>query len=74
MKEVDFTKAELTMATFTNCDLQDATFDDTVLEKADFRTAINFDINPQQNKINKAKFSYLGLGGLLKKYNIEVEY
>jgi fluoroquinolone resistance protein len=74
LKEVDFAKADLTSATFTNCDLQDAVFDDTILEKADLRTAINFRIDPQQNKIKKAKFSHLGLEGLLGKYGIEVEY
>ena len=74
LKEVDFTKADLTMATFANCDLQDATFDDTILEKADFRSARNFRIDPEQNKIKKAKFSYIGLEGLLSKYKIDVAY
>ncbi len=74
LKEVDFAKADLTMATFANSDLQDAIFDETILEKADFRTAIHFRIDPQQNKIKKAKFSHLGLEGLLIKYGIEVEY
>jgi fluoroquinolone resistance protein len=74
LKEVDFTKADLTMTTFGNCDLQNAIFEETILEKADFRTAINFNIDPQQNKIKKAKFSYIGLGGLLTKYGLDIEY
>jgi fluoroquinolone resistance protein len=74
LKEADFTNSDLAMATFTNCDLQGAIFDNTILEKADFRTAQNFTIDPQQNKIKKAKFSHLGLEGLLGKYGIVVEY
>jgi hypothetical protein len=43
------------------------------LEKADFRTAFNYSINPETNRIKKAKFSKEGLNGLLDKYDIEIE-
>jgi hypothetical protein len=43
------------------------------LEKADFRSAFNFSIDPEMNRMKKAKFSRTGVFGLLHKYNIEIE-
>ncbi len=74
IKEVDFENADLSMVVFSNCNLQDASFINCNLEKTDFRTARNFIIDPEQNKIKNAKFSHVGLEGLLSKYGIEVEY
>ena len=73
LQEADFTLADLTGAQFTDCDLYRATFVQCNLEKTDFRTAIRYSIDPEQNNINKARFSTTGLAGLLEKYNIEVE-
>jgi hypothetical protein len=42
------------------------------MEKADFRSAFNYSINPEINRIKKAKFSLTGLQGLLGKYDIEI--
>jgi uncharacterized protein YjbI with pentapeptide repeats len=71
--EADFTQAELTGATFEDCDLSGTLFENTVLEKADLRSAIHYAINPQTNKIKKAKFSAHGLAGLLHQYDIEID-
>ena len=57
---------------FKNCDLTRAKFEFSILEKADFRTANHYSIDPERNKIKKAKFSAQGLIGLLEKYGIEV--
>ena len=73
LQEADFTGTDLTGATFHNCDLMRATFDHTTLEKADFRTAYNFSINPETNRIRKARFSLTGVAGLLDGYDIEIE-
>jgi fluoroquinolone resistance protein len=73
MQEVDFTGCDLTASVFTNCDLLRATFDNTTLEKVDFRTAFNYSIDPERNRIKKAKFSVNGLHGLLAKYDITIE-
>jgi uncharacterized protein YjbI with pentapeptide repeats len=73
MHEVDFSNCDLSAALFQNCDLRSAVFDKTILEKADLRGAFNFSINPENNKIKKAKFSREGALGLLDKYNIEIE-
>lgn len=73
LHETDFTEADLTGATFSDCDLAGAMFENTNLEKADLRTASNFSIDPETNRIKKAKFSLAGLKGLVDKYDIEVE-
>jgi fluoroquinolone resistance protein len=73
LQEVDFSEADLSDAIFHDCDLAGAIFDNTILEKADFRTAYHYTINPEINKIKKAKFSVTGLAGLLKKYDLQIE-
>ncbi len=72
LEEVDFVETDLSNAVFTNCDLNKAVFDNTKLEGADFRTAINFAIDPEINSVKKAKFSALNIAGLLIKYNITI--
>lgn len=71
--EVDFTECDLSSAIFDNCDLTDTIFQHTILEKADFRTAYNYSIDPELNRIKKAKFSRSGIVGLLDKYEIEID-
>lgn len=73
VKEVDFSSADLSQAIFDHCDMLGALFDGTIAEKADFRTAYNYAIDPETNKIKKAKFSVNGLPGLLHKYDIDIE-
>ncbi len=72
LKEVDFTETELTNAVFDHCDLLDAKFENTNLEKVDFRTAFNYTIDPQLNRIKKARFSREGVHGLLHKFDVEI--
>jgi len=73
LQETDFSEADMTSATLDNCDLQRGTFHRTVLEKADFRTSFNYSIDPEANRITKARFSRMGIAGLLDKYRIEIE-
>jgi fluoroquinolone resistance protein len=70
--EVDFAEADLGGAGFDQCGLAGAMFDRTNLEKADFRGAVNYSIDPTTNKIKKARFSLDGVAGLLDKYDIEI--
>jgi fluoroquinolone resistance protein len=70
---VDFTEADCTNVKFDGSDLSQAIFDQTNLLKADFRTAENFIINPENNNITKAKFSKHNLLGLLTHFNIDIE-
>ena len=74
LQEVDFVEADLSNAVFQNCDLSGAVFDRTLLEKADFRTSYNYTLDPEVNRIKKAKFSSKEVLGLLEKYDIEIEY
>src|SRR5690606_35715539 len=62
---VDFMNADITDAVFDNCDFHKSVFIDTIANKADFTTSYNFTIDPEKNKLKKAKFSQAGLKGLL---------
>lgn len=73
IREVDFTEADLTGSIFKNCDLSGSVFDKTILEKVDFRTSYNYSIDPESNRIKKAKFSRDGISGLLDKHDIDIE-
>ena len=72
-EDTDFSEADLTGAQFIECDFRGAMFDQTNLEKADFRTSINYSIDPESNRIRKAKFSKDGAIGLLAKYDIIID-
>jgi uncharacterized protein YjbI with pentapeptide repeats len=71
--EVDFSEADLTSAFFDECDLLGAVFDNTILEKADLSKAYNYSIQPERNRIKKAKFSQSGLSGLLQHWGIDIK-
>lgn len=74
LKEVEFTEADLTASAFPGCDLTGARFSNTLLEKVDFRSAVNFGIDPDVNKMKKARFSALNLSGLLYRHNLDIDY
>jgi uncharacterized protein YjbI with pentapeptide repeats len=73
LHEVDFTECDLTQAVFDTSSLHLSRFDRTILEKADLRSAVDYSIDPESNRIKKAKFALLGLGGLLEKYDIVID-
>jgi fluoroquinolone resistance protein len=73
LHETDFSEADLTNSTFNNCDLAGAIFDNTSLEKVDLRYSYNFSIDPEKNRIRKAKFSLQTITGLLDKFDITIE-
>jgi len=70
--ETDFSEADLSESVFDDCDFTRAAFGNTVLEKADLRTSVNYSIDPERNRIKKAKFSLAGISGLLDTYDIEI--
>lgn len=72
LKQVEFIETDLTSAVLDNCDLADAKFERSVLEKADLTTAFNYSINPEVNKMKKAKFSLQGIHGLLDRHGIVI--
>jgi len=71
--EVDFTAANLTEAFFNACNLEKAVFENSILEKADFTTSFNLNIDPERNRLKKAKFSKENVDGLLSKYDILIK-
>ncbi len=73
MREVDFVQADFCGSLFENCNLAGAIFNQTILEKADFRSSINYQIHPIENRIRKAKFSYPGVLGLLDSFDIRID-
>lgn len=72
--EVDFTESDITEGVFDHCNLSGARFEQTTLEKADLRTATAYSINPELNRIKRAKFSLGGVAGLLDRYDIDIEF
>jgi uncharacterized protein YjbI with pentapeptide repeats len=73
LKEVTFTGTNLTQSVFDHCNLENAIFNETQLAGVDFTTAVHYKINPQFNPMKKAKFSTLGILGLLEQYDIKIE-
>lgn len=73
LESVDFTESDLTSSIFDDSNLKQAIFENTILDNADFRVAQNFNIDPQKNRLKKAKFSQEGIRGLLMNYDIVIE-
>lgn len=72
LMETDFTGADLQEVAFHDCDLSRSIFERTDLRKADFSTASNYQLSPEDNRLRGAKFSPDGLAGLLTDYGIVV--
>jgi uncharacterized protein YjbI with pentapeptide repeats len=72
LQQVDFADADLSGSSFEGSNLLNAVFENSNLEKADFRSAINYMIDPEKNRLKKARFDSNGLGGLLTKYDIVI--
>lgn len=72
LQEANFTESNLSGAGFMNCNLSRAIFNRTNLTGSDFRTAMNYSIDPEANLMKKAQFSFPGVLGLLEKYDIIV--
>jgi fluoroquinolone resistance protein len=73
LQEADFTGTDLSGALFDNCDLQGALFDNTNLERADLYSSYQYSIDPEKNRLRKARFSRQGIAGLLTKYDLDIE-
>lgn len=70
--EANFTNTDLSKCKFNNCTFQGAVFVKTNLTSVDFRTCSQFQIDPQDNFIKKAKFRTQDLAGLLYRYDIVI--
>lgn len=70
--ESHFTNTVLNGADFKDADLSGTLFHNCDLCKADFSTAVRYNIDPQTNKIKKAKFSLPEAIGLLRGFDITI--
>lgn len=73
MHSVNFTMADLTKTEFTDCDLYEAVFNNTNLSGVDLTRISNFSIDPEMNKVKKAKFQAQDLEKLLYKYDLIIQ-
>jgi fluoroquinolone resistance protein len=72
-KRVDFRGSNLSHGSFVETDFEGALFLGTNIELCNFSDAVNYVIDPMQNKIKKAKFSMPEAMNLLLAFEIEVE-
>jgi uncharacterized protein YjbI with pentapeptide repeats len=73
LRENHFTNTCLISADFRSVDLAGTVFHNCDLSKADFSGASQYDIDPQTNKIKKAKFSLPEAVRLLRGFDITIE-
>ncbi len=72
LKSVNFSGCDLHDSDFADADLQGAIFDGTDLSGADMASASGFVIDPENNRLAKARFSLNNLDGLLARYEIKI--
>ncbi|MDF1698045.1 MAG: pentapeptide repeat-containing protein [Saprospiraceae bacterium] len=73
LKEADFSECDLSYVLFDKCNLERAIFHRTNLEKTDFRTAVNYTLDPSNNTLKKTIFSPAGVKGLLSSFDIIIK-
>ncbi len=73
IKEARFINCDLTGAVFKHANLELAVFINNTLIQADFSTAYNITLDPEKNKMKKARFPLDELPGLLTKYELVVK-
>jgi Uncharacterized low-complexity proteins len=70
IRDCDFMECDMREADFARSSLDSSTFQKCNLEKADFRSSVNYSIDPLNNRISKARFtlpeaqSFLGFLGI----------
>jgi uncharacterized protein YjbI with pentapeptide repeats len=71
--DVDFESCDLTGADFTKTDLTNTRFSSSKLNDCDFREANNFSINPTENSVEGANFSFPEVLSLLSSFRIKMD-
>ena len=56
LREANFAQSDLTSSLFENCNLEKVLFQKTNLEKANLLTSYGYTLDPEDNKIQGAKF------------------
>jgi fluoroquinolone resistance protein len=67
-----FSNTDLTKSCFVDADLAGTLFHNCDLREADFAGAINYVINPCENRIKKARFTSPACLGLVKSLDIVI--
>lgn len=73
LKSVVFEDCNLTKVRFGDCNLVDASFIGSNLTQSDFTTVTGLTLDPTQNKVKGARFSYPAVLALLERFEIIVE-
>jgi fluoroquinolone resistance protein len=73
LRGANFTQCDLSKCTVEQCNFIEAVFMHTDLSGVDFTSNTHFLIDPNLNKVKKAKFSQHSLSGLLYLYDIIIE-
>ncbi len=68
-----FIGTDLSGATFVSCDVAGAIFRSTNLSGADLRGADGLVLDPENNKLQKARVDLGNLAGLLTKYKLQID-
>ncbi|WP_080055858.1 pentapeptide repeat-containing protein [Spirosoma aerolatum] len=74
IREAFFLNCELAATIFTNCNLELTKFEGNDLTQVDFSSSYNLVIDPEENKLKKARFSLHNLPGLLTKYGLVINH
>jgi uncharacterized protein YjbI with pentapeptide repeats len=80
---MEWRECEIIESGFIECEMEETVFDGTRfretifegnnLQNASFRNAVDYDINPNGNKVNGALFSVPDVLSLLKTFRIRIE-
>ena len=70
--DVDFSSTDLSEAVLESCNLSGAVFDQTILTKTNLSTAENFNINPNQNRLNGAVINRDFVEGIIQHFGVEL--
>jgi uncharacterized protein YjbI with pentapeptide repeats len=71
--DVDFRMADLSNADLSGSDFKNAQFNKTNLKSADLRESINYRINPIENIVTNAHFSFPEVVALLQAFKIKID-
>ena len=72
IKEAHFLNCDLSGSVFKGCNLELTRFEANNLTQVDFSSSYNVVLDPDDNKVKKARFSIHELPGLLTKYDLVI--
>lgn len=70
----DFSSCDLENSSFAGSNLSEAVFENTNLMNCDLRSVSELSLDPEKNKLKKAKINIESLPGLLQKHGLKIEF